>query len=99
MQNEMNFAIPLPSIKDLCSYLCALKNSNMKEIIRFNAIAATLWTIWLDRNNQIFKEKVSTYRNTWEYILTLIGTWATRSSLFKNYSQSTVALNLNVFSN
>ena len=94
-------SIPMTStnIKDLCLCLCRLTGSSAKNIISFNAAIATLWTIWIRRNNLIFLEKVSTYQNAWEDICTLTGSWSSKSKILKNYSQATLALNINALCN
>lgn len=45
--------------KDLCLSLCKIQRNNANNIIKINDVVATLWTIWIDRNNQIFKEKAA----------------------------------------
>ena len=75
------------SVKDLCLTLCGLQSNNAKNIIKFNTTMATMWTIWTNRNNQIFKgQKSLSLENTWENICNLIGIWSSRSKLFKDYS-------------
>lgn len=70
--------------------ICNMNRKSKKGIIKSN-------TLWLERINRIFKEKSSSTINLWEDICALSGFWASRSSLFTNYSVSFIAFNLYAF--
>ncbi|TYK10888.1 LINE-1 retrotransposable element ORF2 protein [Cucumis melo var. makuwa] len=97
--SETGIPMANTNVKDLCLSLCRLTGGNAKNIISFNAAIATLWTIWIRRNNLIFEEKDSSYQNAWEDICTLMGSWSSKSKILKNYNQATLALNINAFCN
>ncbi|KAA0035248.1 LINE-1 retrotransposable element ORF2 protein [Cucumis melo var. makuwa] len=78
--SETGIPMANTNVKDLCLSLCRLTGGNAKNIISFNAAIATLWTIWIRRNNLIFTEKDSSYQNAWEDICTLTGIHSPSSS-------------------
>lgn len=89
--------LTISNAKDLCLSLCGIQGSNVKNIISFNATVATLWTIWTDRNNQIFMKKSLSFENLWENIDNLTSIWSSKNILLKNYSQATISLNIKLY--
>ncbi|KAA0056839.1 LINE-1 retrotransposable element ORF2 protein [Cucumis melo var. makuwa] len=97
--SETGTPMATTNVKDLCLQLCRQSDRNTKNIISFNSAIATLWTIWIRRNNLIFADKDSSYLNAWEDICTLTGSWSSKSKTLKNYSQATIALNIKALCN
>ena len=94
VQDATKVIIQGSSAKFLCTNLCKMKQNSIRSIIKFNTIAITMWTIWIDRNNIIFNEKNISNLDSLKNICNLVGIWSTRHRLLKNYKQSTISLNI-----
>ena len=51
--------------------ICCIKQKNRKDIIIFNTIDVDLWTIWIERNNILFKSKERSEIELWEDVQAL----------------------------
>lgn len=89
--------IPLTDINSLCNSLCGLSMNSKRNIIIFNYAVVICQTIWIKRNNQTFNEKSSNNINLQNTICVTKGCWTYRSKLFKDYSSSSISLNLVAF--
>lgn len=92
-----NWKMQHSNISTLCTKLCNIKQNSQREIIKFNVTAASLWSIWLERNNHTFKDKNSSIINLWENICALTGFWSTKHPAFSNYNACTISINLHAF--
>ena len=81
----------------LCKEPFKAKGKTKKQTIEQHLAAATLWNIWNERNRRTFKEEERTTVSVWEDTQAITGLWTSRSSLFKNYTSSSIALNLHAF--
>lgn len=76
---------------------CCSKPASKRNILLQNLIGATLWSIWLERNDRTFhghgggggKSQIQ----IWEYILNLSAIWCSKSKLFCNYNIASISLN------
>ncbi|KAA0050814.1 LINE-1 retrotransposable element ORF2 protein [Cucumis melo var. makuwa] len=101
LQRSLNFAPFSDDFEALFSFFLSLNQSLPKHKVVFCGLIAVLWGIWAERNNRIFDtlSYQKSINNLWEDYKILIGNWCSRDPTFKNYSATTIALNLNALCN
>ena len=85
-------------LRDLCKHICSINTKSQTGVIHYNLLVSTIWVTWLKRNTRrLFNNSHLTSISLWENICNLTGLWSSNNKLLKNYSPSSIALNINVF--
>ena len=97
--SEELMSLKISIILLISSLITTQRPKTKRELISFNLFVATIWSIWLERNKRLFRNSISNANNLWKDICNLTGLWLSKEKLFKNYSTSSIALNLEALYN
>lgn len=81
------------NMDEVINLLIPQKSATKPSILLSNLVGATLWSIWLERNNRTFHNKSKSLAHLWEDIINLSSFWCKKSILFSSYDVATISLN------
>lgn len=85
------------NIDETINLLITQKNATKRSILLCNLIGGTLWSIWLERNSQIFRDKNKSLAHMSEDILNLSSLWCKKRHHFSSYDVAIISLNQQAF--